>query len=116
MYTQVTESLSVEMFPRMIHYLEAVREWKHMCYYTSCWRVAESQADFAQAEWAVRWLLDTFAQHFSLPRYDSTADATCATTIRDGDRRSLHSTDTQLSILKDHATASTAGKAQLVYQ
>lgn len=130
MYTQVAESLSAEMFPRMIHYLEAVRERKRMCYYASCWRVAEAQrrealsvsmreeshADFVQAERAVRWLVDTFAQRLSLPLYDSTADATYATTIRDGDRRSLRSTDTQLSILKDHATASTAGKAQLVYQ
>lgn len=125
MYTQVAESLSAEMFPRMIHYLEAVRERKRMCYYASCWRVAEAQRrealsvsmrEESQAERAVRWLVDTFAQRLSLPLYDSTADATYATTIRDGDRRSLRSTDTQLSILKDHATASTAGKAQLVYQ
>jgi hypothetical protein len=116
-YSKLAENLSTNTFCYILHYLEAVRERKRMCYFASCWEVAESErrealavwmheeskVDYLKAERDSRWLLDIFSQRLSLPAYDSAPDVTNLIAVRDGDKRSLRRTDAQLAILKDHA-------------
>lgn len=41
MYARLTENLSANTCRYILHYLEVVRERKQMCYFASCWEVAE---------------------------------------------------------------------------
>jgi hypothetical protein len=105
----------------MLYYLEAVRERKRMCYFASCWEVAESErrealvlllreeskVDYMNADQDSRYLLDIFCRRFnlSLPSYDSSTNTADLIGVRNGGKRSLHRTDAQLAILTGRANA-----------
>jgi hypothetical protein len=108
------DALGPQSFRLVVHYKEAVRERERMSLFTAYWALEEStrlhalrqflyraaEDDFNRAEREAALMLRALLEKY--PSSTGVTDDQSLSAVRDHNRKSLHGTDAQLDLLKDH--------------
>ncbi|KAG1885329.1 uncharacterized protein F5891DRAFT_989699 [Suillus fuscotomentosus] len=107
-FLQHLETLGPHIFRLVVHYKEAVRERQRMRLYTTYWEAEENtddaQNEFVRSEQQSQTLLNMALEKHSPAAIAS--DTKFLAAVCDRNKASLHRTDTQLDVIKDHINRS----------